>query len=256
MLQAVNIAYDEERRRTWLQQTLVSIAFTAASVVMVALAIGLVVALPIALAAVGLDAMTETAVSLARWPVLFAMVAAWTTLLYRFGPVRRPPKWRWVTWGALIATCLWLLGSFLLSAFVRNVTHLGQMYGPLTAVIVLQLWFFVSSYVVLLGAEINSEMELQTRLDTTRGPDRPMGERGAVAADGLGPCQPPVWHSVRDRAKDIKTQTIRLSRVRLSRPNFGRARPGGTSLDGTGLDGTSLEPPDDKEPEEPAREAE
>jgi membrane protein len=105
------------------------------------------------------------------------------SLLYRFGPSRRSAGWHWVTPGSLFATVLWLLASALFSFYVQHLASYDSTYGPLGAVVGVMMWFYVSALVVMIGAELNAELELQTALDTTRGPERPIGERGAYVAD-------------------------------------------------------------------------
>ena len=107
-------------------------------------------------------------------------------VLYRYAPSRQEPKWRWVSWGSVVATVLWLIGSALFSFYVSHFGSYNKTYGSIGAVVILLLWFYLSAFVVLLGAELNSEMEHQTRRDTTSGSPAPMGERGATMADTLG----------------------------------------------------------------------
>ena len=95
-------------------------------------------------------------------------------------------RWRWVTPGSLIAASLWLLGSLLFSLYVSSFGSYGRTYGTLGAVIILLLWFYLSSFTIVLGAVINAEMERQTRRDTTEGPEKPIGQRGARVADSVG----------------------------------------------------------------------
>jgi len=109
-------------------------------------------------------------------------------VVYRYAPARERAQWRWVTWGSVIAATLWLIGSLLFSLYVRTFGSYGKTYGALGGVIVLLLWFYLSSFIIVLGAEINSEMERQTTRDTTDGPERPLGQRGAHAADTVGPA--------------------------------------------------------------------
>ena len=104
-------------------------------------------------------------------------------LLYRFGPSRAPARWRWVTPGSLLAAVLWLLGSLAFSIYVAKFAAYGQTYGALGGVVVLLMWLFISAFVILLGAELNAELELQTKRDTTTGAPKPMGSRQAYAAD-------------------------------------------------------------------------
>jgi membrane protein len=107
-------------------------------------------------------------------------------VVYRFAPDRANPRWRWVSWGAVVALVLWLLGSIGFSWYVDNFGKYNQTYGALAAVIILLLWLFLSAFAVLLGAELDAEIERQTARDTTTGPERPLGERGAEVADTLG----------------------------------------------------------------------
>jgi membrane protein len=115
-----------------------------------------------------------------------ALVIGGLGLLYRYGPSRRHARMRWVTWGAIAAAILWLLASLLFQVYVANFANYTATYGSLGAVIALLMWFWVSAFVVLLGAELNAEMEHQTRNDTTAGPAQPLGERGAYVADHVG----------------------------------------------------------------------
>jgi membrane protein len=106
--------------------------------------------------------------------------------LYRYGASRAQPKTRWVSWGALIATLLWIAASVLFSIYVSNFASYNETYGTLGAVVALLMWLWISAFIVLLGAELNAEMEHQTEKDTTTGRPKPMGQRGAYVADHLG----------------------------------------------------------------------
>jgi len=117
-----------------------------------------------------------------RWPLLAILVLFLLAIFYRYGPCRRVAKWRWVSVGSLFATAVWLLASAGFSLYVSNFAHYDRMYGSLGAVIILLLWLYISFYIVLLGAEINAELELQTLVDTTSGAPRPIGKRGAFVA--------------------------------------------------------------------------
>jgi membrane protein len=107
-------------------------------------------------------------------------------IAYRYGPCRKEPRWRWVSWGAVLATLLWILGSVLFSIYVTRFGNYNETYGSVGAIVILLMWFLLSSYAILIGAELNAEMERQTRKDTTTGGDQPLGGRGAYAADTLG----------------------------------------------------------------------
>jgi membrane protein len=135
---------------------------------------------------VGLGAQAETLISLARWPLLFLTILLALACLYRFGPSRDKAEWRWVTWGSFIAGVLWLATSMLFSWYVANFGSYNETYGSLGAVIGFMTWIWLSTTVILIGGEINAEMEHQTAHDTTEGADRPLGHRGARMADSIG----------------------------------------------------------------------
>lgn len=122
----------------------------------------------------------------ARWVILGGLVALSLAILYRYGPARDRPKWRWVTPGSVFAVVAWLLASVLLSVYVSQFANYQKTFGSLAAVAILLMWFFIGALAVILGAEINAEAEHQTRVDTTRGAGEPMGARGAYHADTLG----------------------------------------------------------------------
>ncbi|MEX2576137.1 MAG: YihY/virulence factor BrkB family protein, partial [Halofilum sp. (in: g-proteobacteria)] len=157
LLTALNIAYNEHEDRGFLRFNAIGLGLTVVLVLGAVLAIGLVVALPIALTALGLGGWAGMAVSLARWVILGVGVIAALAVLYRFGPSRQPAEWSWVTPGSIAATVLWLVASILFSIYVANFGNYNATYGTLGAVILLLLWFQISAYIVLLGAEINSE---------------------------------------------------------------------------------------------------
>lgn len=183
MFDALNVVYDEREKRSFVMLNLRSLAFTVGAVAFLILAFNAVVVLPIALDYVWLGAWTETLITLGRWPVLFACVVFGLTLLYRFGPSRRSPKWRWAAPGPVIAAVLWIAGSIGFSFYAENLANFEKSYGSLGAAIGFMLWMWMSVIVVLLGGELNAEIERQTAIDTTRGRPKPMGLRGARMAD-------------------------------------------------------------------------
>jgi len=143
------------------------------------------VALPIALGFVGLGSVTDTLVRWLRWPALAALVLITLAVLYRYGPARRQARWQWVSWGSVFAVVLWLAASGLFSLYVSEFGNYNATYGSVGAVIVLLMWLFISGFVVMLGAQVNAEMERQTGCDTTYQGTQPRGERGAYVADHL-----------------------------------------------------------------------
>jgi membrane protein len=134
----------------------------------------------------GLGETLENLVSYARWPLLALVMLVGLAIVYRYGPDRAKPQWRWVSWGAVIATVLWIVGSALFSLYVTQFGDYNKTYGSMGAVVILMTWFLLTAYIFLIGAEINAEMERQTRKDTTDGGEKPLGGRGAHAADTVG----------------------------------------------------------------------
>ncbi|QKD00121.1 YihY/virulence factor BrkB family protein [Mesorhizobium loti R88b] len=186
LFDAMNIAYEEREKRSFLMLNLRSILFTVG-----ALLIGMVMLLtvgvvPALLRYFYLDAWTETLVTVSRWPILVGAMLTGISLLYRFGPSREHAKWRWLSWGALIATVAWIAASWLFSFYLQHFANYNATYGSLGAVVGLMMWTWISVIILIAGAAINAEMEHQTAVDSTTGPARPMGKRGAVVADTLG----------------------------------------------------------------------
>jgi membrane protein len=180
------VAYDEREERSFLKLNLVTLLFTlSAMLVGILLLVGVGV-VPVVLAIAGLGEQTELLVSILRWPVLFAVCWAAISVIYRYGPSRTRPKWRWIIWGSMASTAAWILGSILFSWYLQNFADYDATYGSLGAVIGLLMWTWLSLAILILGAEFNSEMEHQTRRDSTIGPETPMGTRGAVMADTVG----------------------------------------------------------------------
>jgi membrane protein len=183
---ALNIVYDEEEKRSFFALNLQSLAFTLGALIFVLLALAGIVVLPIVLDFIGLGSGLEWLLAIARWPVLLAVVVGGLAVLYRYGPSRDKADWKWVTPGGLIAAVLWLVVSMLFSWYVGNFGSYNETYGSLGAAIGFMTWIWISATVVLLGAEINAEMEHQTAHDTTEGKHQPMGARGAQMADTVG----------------------------------------------------------------------
>jgi len=183
IVDALNVVYGEREKRSFIYRTALTLSFTVAGIAFILLAMGAVVVLPIALNFVGLGDTAETLISLARWPVMLAVVALFLACLYRFGPDRDKPRWRWVSWGSAVAAVGWAAVSAGFSYYVTNFGNYNETYGSLGAVVGFMTWIWISSTVVLVGAELDAEMEHQTARDTTEGPERPLGARGAKVAD-------------------------------------------------------------------------
>lgn len=183
LFEGVNIAYDEIDERSFLKKNGITLLFTLGGIVIGFICISLVVAFPALIDKLGMPAVLETVIQWLRWPILAAIVILAFAAVYKIAPARDDPEFKWTSWGSVIATLLWLAGSLLFTLYVNNFGSFDETYGSFAAVIILMLWFFLTAFVILLGAEINSEMEHQTRKDTTVGKDKPMGQRGAYHAD-------------------------------------------------------------------------
>jgi membrane protein len=187
-LDALNIVYQEKERRGWISLNAVSLAFTAAASLFLLLVIAAAVLIPIAASQLGVSSAAVRIASLSRWPAMLLIVGLALAVLYRWGPDRAKPRWAWVTWGSAFASCAWLVTSISFSYYAANFGDLNSTYGSLGAVVGFMLWIWLSQIVILIGAEINAEMEHQTSRDTTSGTGEEMGFRRAKMADSIGPA--------------------------------------------------------------------
>jgi membrane protein len=183
LMTALNIVYAEREKRAFLRYNLTALVMTLGAILAGLVAIALVAILPPIIEALRLPDWLHWLVSLARWPILALGTVTALAVLFRYGPSRTEARWNWVSWGAVAATLLWIVASALFSWYAANFANYNKTYGSVGAIVALLMWFYLTAYVVLLGAELNSEMERQTAKDTTRGPEKPMGDRGARMAD-------------------------------------------------------------------------
>ncbi|HEY1926815.1 MAG TPA: YihY/virulence factor BrkB family protein [Caulobacteraceae bacterium] len=207
LLVGLNVAYDEYEKRPYLRRTLFTYTVTLSAVTVLSTITMLTVAAPVLLAALGLREFHVPFAPL-RWLLVYLIGAFALTLVYRYGPSRRRPKWRWVAFGGAVAALVWIPGSLGFSFYVDNFTHLGATYGSLGAVIGFMLWVWFTVMVVLVGAELNAAVEHQTACDTTRGPWKPMGRRGANVADTVGRPFTVSPHEAADMAEDYAKRQI------------------------------------------------
>jgi membrane protein len=189
MIDALNVIYDEEERRSFLKLNLISLGLTVGVLCILLLAIAAVVIFPLALNWAGLGSSAAWAIAVLRWPALLIVVMVMLAILYRFGPSRREARWQWLSVGAMIATLLWLAGSALFSWYLSNFADYNATYGSLGAGIGLMMWLWLTAIAILFGAELNSEIEHQSARDTTVGRNKPLGRRRAVMADTVGKAQ-------------------------------------------------------------------
>lgn len=183
LMEGLNIVYREQERRNIIKVNLLAFGLTCLIVVGMLLAMAVIILVPAVLGHLGLDSQARLFVRWGRWPLLFICAMLTLSFLYRYAPCRSRPQWRWVSIGPVVATALWIAGSFGFSLYVRNFASYGATYGSLGAVVILLMWFFLSAFIVLLGAQLSAQMEHQTERDTTVGEPQPMGRRGAVVAD-------------------------------------------------------------------------
>lgn len=186
LIDALNVVYEEPEKRSFVRLNLTALAFTVGAIVFVFLALGAIVVIPIVLSFVGLEQQTGLILSYARWPALLVLVGLALALAYRFAPSRARPRWQWVTWGSALASIAWLAGSALFSWYAANFGNYDATYGSLGAAIGFLTWMWLSSIVILMGAQINAEIEHQTMRDSTEGPIKPLGSRHAAMADTVG----------------------------------------------------------------------
>ncbi len=189
MIDALNVIYDETEERSFIRLNLLSLTMTLGGLVLLLVAIGTVIALPLVFAWFGIESWSEWALAMLRWPAIMIVVALALSVLYRFGPSRRAAQWKWLSVGAIAATLLWIAGSALFSWYLSNFADYNATYGSLGAGIGLMMWLWLTSIAILIGAEINAEIEHQTARDTTVGGNKPIGSRGAVMADTVGAAQ-------------------------------------------------------------------
>jgi membrane protein len=186
---ALNIVYGEEEKRTFIKLNAVTLFVTLGIVIFTLLTLAAVVALPVALTYIPLPGVTALVVRIGRWPVLFLLVTFALAVLYRYGPSRTEPRWRWITWGSVSAAIVWLAASALFSWYVASFGSYNKTYGSLGAIIGFMTWIWISVIVVLVGAKLNAEMEHQTVRESTTGQPKPLGRRGARMADTVGAAQ-------------------------------------------------------------------
>ena len=184
LMDGLNIAYEERERRGFIRLNLVSLAFTAGGLAFALAAVVLVLGAPAIVALTGYGGPDPTV--LLRWPLLLVMIVLGLEGLYRYGPSRRAARWRWVSWGSVVAALLWVAASLAFSWYVANFAHYDRTYGSLGAVVGFMTWMWMTAIVVLFGAELNAEIEHQTAVDSTEGAPKPLGARGARMADTLG----------------------------------------------------------------------
>ncbi len=186
LLAAINSVYDERESRSFVPLRGLALLLTLGAVLFLAAAFLVLTVVPAVLEDSALGDVTRWTIVILRWPALALAWIAGLAVLYRVGPDRQEAQWRWVTPGAVLATVLWLAGSALFSLYTSSFASYNETYGALGAVVITMLWLQLTGFAILLGAELNAELEHQTLMDSTTGEPRPLGRRGAVMADTVG----------------------------------------------------------------------
>lgn len=178
LFDALNQVYGEKEERSFVKLNLVSLAFTAGCIILLAVAIAAVIALPVIVHTIGLPSEVAVPVQMGRWPLILILITGALAILYRFGPSRRNAKWRWVTWGSALAAILWIIASISLSWYAANFGSFNRTYGSLGAIVGFMVWIWISMIVILAGAALDAELERQTVRDRdTSGPVKPVRQR-------------------------------------------------------------------------------
>jgi membrane protein len=186
MFDAHNVVYGEREKRSFIKLNALSLAFTLCAIAFMLIALAAMVVLPPVMNYIGLSSITDWVIRIGRWPALLIVVSLGIAALYRYGPSREDAQWRWISWGTAFAAIAWLVVSFLFSYYTSHFGSYNKTYGSLGAVFGFMTWIWLSVMVILLGAELDAEMERQTVRDTTSGSPKPIGQRGARMADTVG----------------------------------------------------------------------
>ena len=186
IIDALNVVYDEKEKRSFLKLNLVSLLFTFVALLSLMVALAAIVVAPIVFSALGLAPFLSLAIVVLRWPLLLVFATVALATIYRYGPSRREARWQWLSIGSAAAALGWLVSSVLFSWYIANFGAYNATYGSLGAAVGMMMWMWISAIVILLGGELNAEIEHQTAKDSTVGGEKPLGRRGAVMADTIG----------------------------------------------------------------------
>jgi membrane protein len=184
IIDALNVVYDEKEKRSFVKLNLVSLLFTFVAILSLMVALTAMIVVPIIFSMLGLS--TFFSLVALRWPMLLILATLALAAIYRYGPSRREARWQWLSVGSVVAAIVWLISSLLFSWYIANFGAYNATYGSLGAAVGMMMWMWISAIVILLGAELNAEIEHQTARDSTVGSEKPLGRRGAVMADTVG----------------------------------------------------------------------
>ncbi len=183
LITACNITYSESHGRGFLRGLLARFTCTISIILTIIVALAFITVVPKWISWATGDLLSARQAGWITWPIMLLLFNASLSALYRYGPHREPAQWRWVTPGSVFATVLWIAASYGFSLYLSEFATYNKTYGSVGGIIILLMWLYLSAYIILLGAETNSAIELQTSKDSTVGDDKPKGERGAFVAD-------------------------------------------------------------------------
>ena len=185
LITACNITYHQRNKRQFLMALVVRFLFSLGAIVVALVALLIIGVLPIVLNLVGLTELIDLMIQLITWPLLAIIFNLALAFLYRYAPHRTPAKWRWITPGSMLATLMWIIASIGFSYYVSQFASYNETYGSLGGVVIMLMWLYISAYIIIFGAAINASTEQQTLVDSTIGPEKAVGKRGAIVADRL-----------------------------------------------------------------------
>lgn len=191
LFEAMNIAYEEQEKRGFVHTTLLAVAFTLGAMAVLAVVVTALAILPLIMSVIFISARAEMIVGFIRWPILISVIWLGSAMIYRYGPSRENAQLRWLTWGTLLSSLIWMIMSLGFSFYLENFADYNATYGALGTFIAFMFWTWLSVVILIVGAMLNAELEHQTAVDTTTGPAEPMGRRGAHMADTIGESQSP-----------------------------------------------------------------
>ena len=185
LFESINVVYNESNKRNFFEDQAISLIFTIGGILVTIIALVFVAGIPAFISIIGAKDQIFPTIIWLRWPLIALGIIFALSLLYKIAPARKSPRFSWVSIGATFSTILWIAGSSLFSLYINNFANFDSIYGSFAAIIILMLWFLLTSFIILLGAEINAELEHHTSTDTTIGKEKPLGERKAFYADNV-----------------------------------------------------------------------
>ena len=183
LIKACNITYSEAEGRSFFKGILARITCTVFMIFTVIIALACISILPETIHWLTSRKLSTEQAMWLTWPLMLGLFNIALSALYRYAPHRREAQWRWVTPGSVLATALWVIASYSFSVYINEFSTYNKTYGSVGGIIILLMWLYLTAYIILIGAEVNSAIELQTTADSTVGDDKPMGERNAFVAD-------------------------------------------------------------------------